>query len=89
MTVHVDLPGADTYPTFRKQCLECGCEFDIVGTYDDSDKAACPRCKSLKSKELYMSFPENGPGFQKDYAAQSDRLRGGCSSSCEMPEIAL
>jgi len=82
MTVHVDLPGAGSFPTFTKLCLDCGLEFEIHGTYEDSDKAVCPACQSVKIKELYMSFPTDGPGFQKDYASQSDRLRGGsCKES--------
>ena len=83
MAVRVDLPGAQTYPTFRERCLTCGHEFDISGTYDDSNNAICPECHGASIKELYMSFPEDGPGFQKDYSEQSDRLRGGgCGSSC-------
>lgn len=83
MVVRIDLPGADSYPTFRERCLACGYEFDVVGTCDDSDKAVCPECHSGEVKELYMSFPEDGPGYQKDYGTQSDRLRGGnCGSSC-------
>lgn len=83
MTVRVDIPGANTYPTFKERCLACGHEFEITGTYEDSDGAVCPVCLGSDVKELYLSLPENGPGFQSDYAEQSDRLRGGCGSSCD------
>ncbi len=36
MTVHIDLPGSDTYITFKEQCLDCGHEFDLVGRFEDS-----------------------------------------------------
>lgn len=81
MTVHIDLPGAHTYPTFRKKCCECGFEFDVVGTYEEADKAICPECSSASLEELFMSFPDDGPGFQEDYGKQTDRLRGG-SCAC-------
>ena len=84
MTVHIDLPGSDTYITFKEQCLDCGHEFDLVGRFEDSDDAVCPLCRSLNIHEKYLLFPDNGPGFQNDYGTQSDRLRGGsCGGSCE------
>ncbi len=83
MAVHIDLPGANTYPTFRKQCRECGFEFDVVGSYSDADNAVCPQCSSALLEELYMSFPDDGPGYQEDYGKQTDRLRGGsCGGAC-------
>lgn len=82
MTVHIDLPGATTFITFRKHCMACDEEFDFVGTFDESDVATCPLCGSAEVEELYLSFPDDGPGFQKDYGTQSDRLRGGCASNC-------
>ena len=82
MTVHVDLPGANTYPTFRKQCQDCQYEFDFSGTYDEADNVICPECGSKSLKELYMSFPSDGPGFQDDYSKQTDRLRGGGVDEC-------
>ena len=82
MTVHIDLPGSDTYLSFRERCSACSHEFNLAGTYEDSEKAVCPSCGSSDVEELYVSFPTNGPGFQKDYGTQSDRLRGGCAGSC-------
>mgnify|MGYP004689146683 CR=1 FL=1 len=83
MTVRIDLPGANTFPTFRKKCRDCGYEFDFVGTYEESDRAVCPECSSIAIEELYMSFPDDGPGYQQDYGTQTDRLRGGsCGSGC-------
>lgn len=63
-------------PDFAMQCVDCGCEFVIKSTYFEIDNEKCPECGSSQLKELYVSYPLDGPGFQEDYSVEN--IAGGC-----------
>ena len=59
--------GSITKPDFTMHCNGCGAEFTIKSTYFDIDQEKCPECGSGDLKELYVQFPQDGPGFQDNY----------------------
>ena len=61
--------GSLTKPDFTMRCEDCGAEFTIKSTYFDIDDETCPECGSGNLKELYVMFPQDGPGFQSNYSA--------------------
>lgn len=67
-----------TYPEFTMLCHSCQHEFKMRSTYEEADKAVCPFCQSADVENLYISFSEDGPGFQPGYS--NDRFtKGGCT----------
>ena len=60
--------GSLTKPDFTMRCEDCDEEFTIKSTYFDIDDEVCPLCGSGNLKELYVVFPQDGPGFQDNYS---------------------
>jgi len=82
----LETPGINSFPSFTLSCLECDKEFEFTGSYEGAALALCPLCGGNKVAELYLSFPEDGPGYQKDYSERADVLRGGCGDNEEYRE---
>lgn len=45
-------------PTYEYECRDCGKKFALVTTIAEHDKgkAACPKCKGRKVKQVVSSF---------------------------------
>lgn len=68
------------FPEFTMLCHSCQQEFKLRGTYEEADKAVCPFCQSDDVENLYISFSEDGPGFNSD-SYRELLTKGGCSAS--------
>ncbi|WP_165252808.1 zinc ribbon domain-containing protein [Adlercreutzia sp. ZJ304] len=60
----------NTKPTFHMKCNNCEAEFDILSSYAELDKELCPECGSNDVKDIFVSYPLDGPGFQEGYSTE-------------------
>ncbi|SHN50276.1 zinc ribbon domain-containing protein [Desulfitobacterium chlororespirans] len=72
----LDEVPSNRFPEYTMLCESCRHEFKLEASEEDIEKAVCPACQSAKVRNLYISFPEDGPGFKKKVSGFSF---GGCN----------
>lgn len=65
------------FPEFAMVCNNCQHEFTLETSMFEMENATCPKCQSSDLKNLYISFPDDGPGF-KDPKTFNGFSFGGC-----------
>ena len=78
------IPGIDTYPDYALKCCACGTQHTVSAPRDVVDATVCPSCGSPDMKLLWISYPENGPGFQEGY--DQEKILGGLAEGCGFVE---
>ncbi len=74
-----NLPGDDTYPEYTLECPACKEQTTIAAAQDVVKDITCPTCGHAMNV-LYVSFPNNGPGFQEGY--DPEKIIYGISPDC-------
>ncbi|NMA69827.1 MAG: zinc ribbon domain-containing protein [Desulfitobacterium sp.] len=74
---YVDEESLKKFPEFAMVCNSCKHEFKLETSMSDVENEVCPSCQSSDLKNLYVSFPEDGPGF-KDPKTFNGFSFGGC-----------
>lgn len=55
---------SNSFPEYTMFCHSCQHEFKQETSEEEVEKTLCPLCQSSDVKNLYISFPEDGPGFK-------------------------
>ena len=82
------IPGWNTYPEYTMLCQDCETEFVIAARREEVDVAICTSCSSTNVKLRYISYPTDGPGFQKGYNPDGLIYGGGAAGSSKDTDIA-
>lgn len=62
----MSVAGSNTYPKYAFKCNSCNVEFAVSDTEGKVQSVKCTTCHSSNVEMLYISFPTDGPGYQKD-----------------------
>lgn len=76
LTEDMEEVASNSYPAYTMLCQDCQHEFKLETSEEEVGKSVCPTCQSANVKNLYVSFPEDGPGFRKKVNGFSF---GGCN----------
>lgn len=66
------MTGSNTYPSYTFKCGDCGIEFAVSDSEENIKKTKCTACNGGKVELLYISFPTDGPGYQKNHGYKID-----------------
>ncbi|MEL1136011.1 hypothetical protein AAC978_12575 [Desulfitobacterium sp. THU1] len=74
MAEEEELPS-NRFPEFAMLCHKCQHEFKLETSFEEIENAQCPACQSQDVESLYVAFPDDGPGFRKNF---NEFKNGGC-----------